>query len=134
MRCAIIATYKLEKTYYSGDNNFCLGESNLALMLTDLDKYLPNEIALGATVDSDGNVAIMEFIEFNGGYFDEPIPTKVLCYNTMKAYCDAYGVGLAEPEYVGPYSLEVARHASELCGDHLTIIPEDEEVEVYCES
>lgn len=135
MMCAIMRTDDLEATLYSSNGvEDLIASTPLAILLADFDDVLREGLSMAVTVDVNDDVVMMELLDFNGGAYYKPLPSKLLCYNTMKAYCDAYGVGMAIPEYVGPYTLEAARLAYEGCGDYMIIMPLMEEDEVCCAS
>jgi hypothetical protein len=121
MICAILNTDNCEATYYSS-NDEEFADPNLAILLNDFDDLLPEGEAVAVTTNEDGDVVLMEYVSSEDwGRCD--LPAKPMCYNVMKAYCDAYNLGMAIPEYLGPYTLEVARAAFESYGDYMTIIP-----------
>jgi len=126
MICAIMCLDNLSATFYSYEEDPGTSDAALAILMNDFDDLLPDNVCMAITVNGDGDVVLMERIDEQG--------SMPLCYNVMKAYCQTYGVGMALPEYVGPYTLEAAKRAHEDCGDYMTIIPAMEEGEVCCES
>ena len=126
MICAIFPLDKINATFYSNFEEMV--RPSLEVMLNDFEDDLPEGYCMEVTVDGDDAVVMMDLLSDEGDFH---IP---ISYNTMKAYCDAYGVDMATPEYVGPYSLEVAREVYGRLGDFMTIIPVAETEEVFCAS
>lgn len=117
MMCAIFSLDRINATFYSNFQEV-VSSSQLATMMDDFDNDLPEGYCMEVTVNEDGSVVMMDLLSDEGD-FHVPID-----YNTMKAYCDAYGVDMATPEYVGPYSLETARKVYDRFeGFFMTIIP-----------
>lgn len=130
MIVATIDTADLKATYYSN----VLDESAptaLSIMLNDFDDMLPEGQCMAVTVDSRGDVARMEYLWPESRPY-VAVESRRLCWNTMKAFCQAYGLEIVLPEYVGPYTIEAARRVHEDCGDEMEIIPAMEEGEVLC--
>lgn len=125
MMCAIFSLDNLSGTYYS---SFPEPSPTLEIeiLLNDFEDFLDEGQCAEITLDENGDVVLMEI-----SCEDDRRP---LCYNVMKAYCQTYGIGLAIPEYLGPYTLEAARRAYEDCGDYMAIIPAMDEGEVLCAS
>lgn len=131
MICAIMSLDNLEATYYSSNFNPD-APALLQVLLNDFDDCLEEGEAVAISLDGNGDVALMELFNVDDWPVDDGPPAgNPLCYNVMKAYCQTWGLELAEPEYIGPYTLEVARSAYEVYGDFMTIIPVGD-VEVTC--
>jgi len=132
MMCAIFSTKDWSGTYYSDLTN-TYSNDRMKEFLEDFSEFLKEGECFAVTVTGRGDVALMELIKEEGSGHDLR-PSQPLCYNVMKAFCQAYGLEMAIPEYVGPYTLEVARRAYDDCKDYLVIIPVMEEGEVCCVS
>jgi hypothetical protein len=123
--CAIFSLDNLSGTYYSSYPFDC-PTPELETLLNDFDDFLEEGQCAEITLDENDDVVLMEIATEDA--------RTTLCYNVMKAYCQTYGLGLAIPEYLGPYTLEVARKAYEVYGDYMAIIPAMDEGEVLCAS
>lgn len=134
MMCAIFSTQNCSGTYYSSMAR-CYENENMKNLLNDFSTVLKDGECVAVTVDSNEDVVLIELLgEGDWNAYGEPELGQPLCYNVMKAFCQAYGIGMAIPEYVGPYTLEVARRAYDDCKDYMIIIPVMEEGEVCCVS
>jgi len=128
---------EVDRTYYS---SFIQEDCphNVKVLLNDFDALLPEGECVAITVCAWGEVVLIERVTQNDwNEFGEPCPSYPLCYNVMKAYCDAYGIKMILPEYIGPYSLEIAKeNCDKLVGDFAIIPchPEFENCEVIDES
>lgn len=136
MMCAIYCTDNCHATYYSNMLEYAHDASpELQILLADFDNFLDEGQVMAITVGEDGGVILMEFVGLDDwNEYGEPVPPKALCYNVMKAYCNTWGVQIAEPEYLGEYFLEVAREAYKHYGDYMVIMPVMEDDEVFCAS
>jgi uncharacterized protein YuzE len=125
MMCAIFSLDNLSGTYYSSFPEPA-PTLEMEILLNDFEDFLDEGQCAEITLDENGDVVLMEIATEDA--------RTTLCYNVMKAYCQAWGLGIATPEYLGPYTLEVARKAFEIYGDYMTIIPAIDEGEVLCAS
>ena len=132
MNCAIMCLDDLSASYWSSYENECESDK-LRILLNDFDDLLPEGEAVVVTLNENEEVVLMEYTTSEMWLNDE-FRARAMSYSVMKAYCQAYGLTLATPVYVGPYSLEVAKQAYDRCGDFMSIIPMFGEVEVDCAS